>query len=101
MDKKTIEKICKINELLSGLSIDVNLVAIDKDNEEYQFNSILMDGDVIYLGDFCHIDEFHWSIYLENVGFCLYINKDVVDKYVFHGKLYLKRFTGETDETSV
>lgn len=38
---------------------------------------------------------------LENVGFCLYINKDVVDKYVFHGKLYLKRFTGETDETSV
>lgn len=38
---------------------------------------------------------------LENVGFCLYINKDVVDKYVFHGNLYLKRFTGETDETSV
>lgn len=29
------------------------------------------------------------------------IDKDVVDKYVFHGKLYLKRFTGETDETSV
>lgn len=38
---------------------------------------------------------------LENVGFCLYKNKDVVDKYVFHGKLYLNRFTGETDETSV
>lgn len=35
------------------------------------------------------------------VGFCLYINKDVMDKYVFHGKLYLNRFTGETDETSV
>lgn len=35
------------------------------------------------------------------VGFCLYINKDVMDKYVFHGKLYIKRFTGETDETSV
>lgn len=67
MDKKTIEKICKINELLSGLSTDVHLVAIDKENEEYQFNSILMDGDVIYLGDFCHIDEFHWSIYLEDV----------------------------------
>ena len=24
-----------------------------------------------------------------------------MDKYVFQGKLYLKRFTGETDETSV